>query len=278
MKKSDKMKIKQEKMKNKQDKFKLKEEMYKLREEIALKEEQHLIDETEAEILEEEAYIKTTGKKKKYIYTFGEEVANATTHGPMALLCLFALPFSAIWAYTHAIDKPITAAVGASIFVVSIFLMFLFSTLYHVMREYTTHKRVFQIFDHIFIYFAIAGTYTPIALYLIGGWQGIVIVCVQWAMVLFGIFYKSLAKRSIPKVSLTIYLIMGWTIIFFFPLFLANASLTFIILIGAGGVLYTLGSVFYAMKNFKYHHMIWHLLINLAAVCHYIAITFFIYH
>ena len=155
--------------------------------------------------------------------------------------------------------------------------MFLKSTLYHVMKDSTPHKRVFNILDHIFIYFAIAGSYTPVALYVIGGWQGIVIVVLQWVMVLFGIFYKSLAKKSIPKVSLTIYLVMGWTVLFFFPLFLKNANLLFIILIATGGLLYTLGAIFYAKIGFKYHHMVWHLCINLAAITHYIAIVFFIY-
>ncbi|MCQ2978397.1 MAG: hemolysin III family protein [Clostridia bacterium] len=221
--------------------------------------------------------MKEKGKKKNYIYTFGEEVANATTHGPMALLCLFALPFSAIWAYNHGGDKAVTATVGVSIFIISLFLMFLASTIYHVMRDSTPHKRVCKILDHIFIYFAIAGSYTPIALYVVGGWKGILIVCLQWAMVLFGIFYKSLSKRSMPKVSLTIYLIMGWTLLFFLPLVIHNTNLIFMILLGAGGVLYSIGAGFYAMKNFKYHHMIWHLFINLAAVCHYIAIVFWIY-
>lgn len=277
MKKSDKLKLKIEKLMYKEEKIKLKQKFIKLKEEIALKEEEKLISEEEAERLEDELYQKETGKKKNYIYTFGEEVANATTHGPMALLTLAALPISAVWAYTHGGDKAITAVVGVSIFVISLFLMFLASTIYHCMKDSTPHKRVFKILDHIFIYFAIAGSYTPIALYLIGGWQGIVIVCVQWAMVLFGILYKSLAKRQLPKVSLTIYLIMGWTILFFLPLLLKRASILFMILIGAGGILYSIGAVFYAMKNFKYHHMVWHLLINLAAVCHYIAITFFIY-
>lgn len=106
-----------------------------------------------------------------------------------------------------------------SIFVISIFLMFLASTLYHSMNPASKHKAVFHILDHIFIYVAIAGSYTPIALSVIGGWQGIFITILQWAMVLFGIFYKSLSRNSIPAISLTIYLVMGWTIVFFLPLF-----------------------------------------------------------
>lgn len=274
MKQSDKFIIKQQKLKLKQEKLKSKESFFKAREEIARKEEEHLISMAEAEKLEDELIMKEKGEKKSYISSFGEEVANSTSHGPMALLCLFALPFSAIWSY---IKGGAVAAVGSSIFVISIFLMFLFSTMYHSVRTESREKRVLHILDHIFIYFAIAGSYTPIALYIVGGWQGIVIVSVQWAMVLFGIFYKSLAKRSIPKLSLTIYLIMGWTILFFLPLFIKNSNLIFMTLIGVGGLLYTAGAAVYAKKNFKYHHMVWHLFIDLAAICHYIAIVFWIY-
>ena len=212
-----------------------------------------------------------------YIPTFGEEVANAVSHGVMTVLMLLALPFSAVWAFAHGGDKATLDAVGVSIFVISIFSMFLCSTLYHAMQPESKHKAVFHILDHIMIYFAIAGSYTPIALSVIGGWQGVLIVVIQWLMVLFGIFYKSLSKRSIPSVSLTIYLIMGWMIVVFFPLFWKSASAPLLALIGAGGIFYTIGAWFYAKKGFRYHHLVWHLLINLAVVCHFVGIVFFLY-
>lgn len=215
-------------------------------------------------------------KITKYIPTFGEEIANAVSHGVMAVLTLLALPFATLWSYTHAVGNNIESTVGVSIFVISIFLMFLTSTLYHSMHPDSRHKEIFHILDHIMIYVAIAGSYTPIALTVIGGWQGILIVVLQWAMVLFGIFYKSLSKRSIPAISLTIYLIMGWTVIFFMPLFIRNASLQLLILIAAGGVFYTLGAYFYAKKGFRYHHLVWHLMINIAATCHFVAIVFYL--
>ena len=180
-------------------------------------------------------------KKLPYIPTLGEEIANTLSHGVMACATLAALPFAAVWAYAHD-TEPVLAAVSVSVFVISIFLMFLTSTLYHSMNPQSRHKEVFHILDHIFIYVAIAGSYTPIALSVIGGWQGIVIAVVQWAMVLFGIFYKSLSRRSIPAVSLTIYLVMGWTIVFFLPLFIRHASTALLWLIALGGVLYTGGA------------------------------------
>lgn len=211
---------------------------------------------------------------KIYIPTFGEEVGNAVSHGVMSILMLLAMPFAAVWSYTHS-DGDALMAFGVSIFCVSIFMMFLISTLYHSMLHDTRHKEIFHILDHIFIYFAIAGSYTPVALSVIGGWQGWLIFILQWAMVIFGIFYKSLSRRSIPAVSLTIYLVMGWTVVFFFPLFLNHASWQFILYIALGGVFYTIGAVFYAKKAFRYHHLVWHLCINLAAASHFVAIVFY---
>ena len=213
-------------------------------------------------------------RKPVYVPTVGEEVANAVSHGVMVCLTLAALPFAAVHAYLHA---GALAAFATSVFVISLLLMFLGSTLYHSMHPASRHKEIFHILDHIFIYVAIAGSYTPIALSVIGGWQGLFITILQWAMVVFGIFYKSLSRRSIPAVSLTIYLVMGWTIVFFLPLFIRHASVPLLWLIAAGGVLYTLGAWCYARKGFRYHHMVWHLLINLAVVCHFIGIVFYLY-
>lgn len=214
-------------------------------------------------------------KKEVYVPTVGEEVGNAVTHGVMSLLTLAALPFAAVWAYTHDAE-PVLASASVSVFVISIFLMFLFSTLYHAMPPASKHKAVCHVFDHIFIYVAIAGSYTPIALSVIGGWQGVFITVLQWTMVLFGIFYKSLSRRSIPAVSLTIYLVMGWSIVFFLPLFVRQASMPLLLLIALGGLFYTLGAWVYAKKGFRYHHMVWHLLINLAAAAHFTGIVFYL--
>lgn len=214
-------------------------------------------------------------KKETYIPTVGEEFANTLTHGIMSLLMLAALPFAAVRAYTHD-DESVLASVSVSVFVISIFLMFLASTLYHSINPDSKHKAVFHVLDHIFIYVAIAGSYTPIALVVIGGWQGVFITVLQWTMVLFGIFYKSFTRRSIPAVSLTIYLVMGWTIVFFLPLFVRHASTRLLAMIALGGVLYTLGAWVYARKGFRYHHMIWHLLINLAVVSHFIGIVYYL--
>lgn len=203
-----------------------------------------------------------------------EEVANTITHGVSALMMLCVYPIAAIYAYTHG---TILDVVGVSVMSVSLFMMFLMSTFYHAMEFDTKHKRIMKILDHIFIYVAIAGTYTPIALSVIGGWQGWVIFGIQWAMVLFGIFYKSLSKNSLPKVSLTIYLIMGWTVVLFFPIFFKHASQVLFFSVLGGGIFYSVGAIFYAKKQLKFQHMIWHLFVMAGAITHYVGIAFFLY-
>lgn len=210
--------------------------------------------------------------KKIYEVTMNEEAANAGTHIIMSLLCLIALPITAVYSYNIGGTE---RAVGTSIFIICLFLMFTGSAFYHITPFHTQQKFIGRIFDHIFIYFAIAGTYTPIALCLIKGWEGLLILIIQWTTVLIGIFYKIFAKKSMPIISVGIYLIMGWSAVFFLPTLLKNASPLFLGLIVLGGVLYSIGVYFYSKKEKKYYHAIWHIFINLASISHFIAVVFY---
>lgn len=202
--------------------------------------------------------------------SFGEEVGNAVSHGVMALSCLGLLPFSAI--YSH-IKGGTVRAVGVSIFVICLFLMFLISTIYHSMDYDTEQKYVFRKLDHICIYFAIAGSYTPIALCVVQGWNGILILVLQWGAVLGGILLKSLSHKAYPILTTIIYLVMGWTALFFIPSLINHASFLFLAFIVLGGVMYSVGVFFYSKHN-RYFHFIWHLFINVASILHFIAIVF----
>ncbi len=204
---------------------------------------------------------------------FKVELWNSITHGCMAFIVLLLIPFSAV--YSYQIGGALQAF-SVSVFTICIFLMFLISTLYHAMEHEKIHKDIFRILDHIFIYFAIAGSYTPVALCLIQGIEGIIILVIQWTMVLVGILYKSISLKSLPKLSLAIYLIMGWTAVLFLPSLVRNASTLFLIFIVGGGVFYSIGAYFYAKKNMVYNHVIWHIFIAIASIMHYIAIVFFL--
>lgn len=205
--------------------------------------------------------------------TFGEEVGNAVSHGVAAIIFIFLLPFTAVYMY---LEGGMSHAAGGSIFVISMLLMFLTSTLYHSMEHNTNHKYVMRLLDHSFIYVAIAGTYTPIAISVVGGTFGLVILIVQWVATILGILYKVLAPVVNEKVSLAIYLIMGWSAVAFIPSIISETSGVFIGLIILGGLAYTAGAWFYAQKTRKYFHMIWHFFIIIAAICHYTAIVFYI--
>jgi len=203
--------------------------------------------------------------------SFGEEVGNAITHGVMAILCLLFLPFAAVYSY---IIGDAWRSFGVSVFVICLFLMFLISTIYHSMAYESEQKYVFRKLDHICILLAIAGSYTPIAITLIQGWEAVVILIIEWSMVLAGILLKAISKRSFPILSMCIYMIMGWTAIFFLPKLLSVASPLFLALIILGGIMYTVGAFFYSKPQHRYFHMIWHIFIILAGIAHIIAIVF----
>ncbi|NBJ64483.1 hemolysin III family protein [bacterium c-19] len=203
--------------------------------------------------------------------SFGEEVGNAVTHGVAAIICLLFLPFAAVYSY---VTGDTWRSFGVAIFIICLFLMFLISTIYHSMAYDSEQKYIFRKLDHICILLAIAGSYTPIAITLIQGWQAVVILIIEWCMVIAGILLKAISKRSFPMLSMTIYMVMGWTAVFFMPKLLSVASPLFLGLILLGGILYTIGAFFYAKPQHRYFHMIWHLFIILASISHIIAIVF----
>ncbi len=212
------------------------------------------------------------GRKLAQKLSFGEEVGNAVSHGVMAIILLLVLPVMSVYGY---IKGGTIMSIGFSVVAISLFLMFLASALYHSMSYESPHKMVFRILDHIFIYVAIAGTFTPIVLVAMDGWIAYLALTLQWGMVLFGILYKSISKNSLPKVSVTLYMIMGWSAVLLIPQLIQNTSATFIALIIVGGLLYTIGAIFYKQKT-PWRHFIWHLFIIAASISHLVAIIFYL--
>lgn len=202
----------------------------------------------------------------------GEEIGNSISHGVPAFLILLSLPYFSVKSY---LMDGIVFSIGISVFLISIFLMFLSSCVYHLMPHSSNHKYVMRIVDHSMIYIAIAGSYTPIALSLVGGRFGWTIIIIQWVITIGGILYKAVAVNVNPKISLALYLIMGWLGVILFPTLIDKASLTFVMLILAGGIAYSVGSWFYAQKNRHYFHMIWHFFILFGAALHFIALLYF---
>jgi hemolysin III len=210
---------------------------------------------------------------KRRKLSFGEELANTITHGVGVIGILFSIPIISIRAY---LDGGVIDVIAVNAMAISLLLMFLSSMMYHLMEFDTKHKEIMRILDHIFIYVAIAGTYTPIAISVIEGWKGILILILQWGAVLFGILFKAIYKSRFPNASLLIYLTMGWAIVLFFPTFLIKSTPYLFWLIVLGGLFYSFGSIFYSLKGIKYSHMIWHIFVFLGALCHFIGIGFYL--
>ena len=152
--------------------------------------------------------------------------------------------------------------------------MFLGSSLYHIAPYDTTYKYVFRKLDHIMILLAIAGTYTPVCMVLLDNTIGYVLLIIEWVIALAGILLKTISNKAHMKLSMTIYMVMGWLAVIMLPTLLQKASLAFFGMILLGGVMYSIGAIFYSHPEKKYFHFIWHLFIVFASICHMIAILY----
>ena len=154
-------------------------------------------------------------------------------------------------------------------------MMFISSTIYHAMKNNTAHKYILRIIDHSMIYVAISGTYTPVLLTVVGGWIGWFVFILLWGTTIWGILYKSISVNVNPKLSLIVYLVMGWVGIIFLPIIIMRTSWLFILFIVLEAYL-TLLVLGFMPKNRPYFHMIWHIFIVIASMFHLIAILYFI--
>ncbi len=161
--------------------------------------------------------------------------------------------------------------VSFSIYGTTLFLLYIFSTLYHGLHGRA--KAVFQKLDHISIYLLIAGTYTPFTLVSIRGAWGWSIFGVIWGLALIGILVDSFAKKGRRVLPLIIYVFMGWLSLIAIKPLQDALSVNGFMWLFAGGLFYTLGIIFYALDDRRhYFHAIWHLFVLAGSICHYITI------
>lgn len=197
-----------------------------------------------------------------------EEFANSITH---LFGILFSIVAIALLVVFSVLNGTLIHVVSCSIFGATILLMYTFSTLYHAFPEGPV-KSLLRTFDHISIYFLIAGTYTPFLLIGLGGNSGWVYVGVVWGLTLIGLVFKIFYTHRFSKLSLILYLSMGWLAVFFIRPLVAQLQLETILLIAAGGLAYTIGVIFYTNKKMLYAHAMWHLFVLAGTVLHFIAI------
>ena len=201
-----------------------------------------------------------------------EELANALTHGVGAFLGAVALVAMVRQVLAGSGDALALGAVIA--YGLSLVVLFGASALYHAVRE-PRLKRILRSVDHCAIYFLIAGTYTPFALVSLEGFSGWSLFFGLWTLAAVGIAFELIAKTRLERLSLTIYLIMGWAgILVAGPLISALAPAA-VVLIGLGGLLYTSGILFYT-RDQPWDHAVWHGFVLGGASLHGVAIVGFV--
>lgn len=201
-------------------------------------------------------------------YSIKEEIANSVSHGLGVIAGVVALVLMLLKGQDHLTPIQLT---GVSIYGASIIVLFLCSTLYHSV-SHSGWKHKLKIADHCAIYFLIAGTYTPLMLISLQGTQSIVILTATWSLAIGGILFKTLFIHKFKKLSLVLYLAMGWLCVTVMgDLTAAMSELGFNLLI-LGGLFYTLGVVFYVGKRIPFNHAIWHLFVLGGAMSHFLCI------
>ncbi|MGB5379053.1 PAQR family membrane homeostasis protein TrhA [Muriicola sp.] len=196
-----------------------------------------------------------------------EERLHALSHGLGILLGIIGLIL--LWKK----HDPATSWASISVLVYSFssILLFSASTLYHSVDDPIKKQRL-RILDHISIYFLIAGTYTPVALLTLSESRGIQLFFIVWGVALVGSLFKIFYTGKLEYLSLVLYLVMGWLIVFDFQYLWNHLSATGIGLLFTGGAFYTLGTIFYAVRKIPYNHLIWHIFVLGGACSHWMLI------
>ena len=212
-----------------------------------------------------------TEPTSKYLYqTKNEEIANSITHGLGVVLSLVGLVI-------FIVVSPNGGLKTFSLIVFGVALTILFSmSLFSHALTHPKAKRFFQILDYATIYILIAGTYTPIILGPLNTQTGVILLIIIWALAIGGVLFKIFLIGKYELISMITYLSMGWMIVFFISDFVHKVPLEFLLWIGAGGISYTVGTIFYLSTKIRYHHFIWHIFVLIGSICHYLGILFYI--
>lgn len=197
-----------------------------------------------------------------------EELANGISHIIGILFCLFGMPFVIAIAFQK---HDLITLFSVFTFGIGMLLVYTFSTLYHLVRNEKV-KRILNIADHISIYYLIAGTYTPLMMLYLKRDTALLFLGIMWSVVLLGTIFKVFYTRRFEFVSVVLYLIMGWMIVFVIKPLWGVIPLSVFLWILAGGLSYTIGVYFYVKGNKSYFHTVWHFFVLLGTIFHFIAV------
>lgn len=216
--------------------------------------------------------MKKKGTSLKKLESKGEEIANFVSHtvgAGLAILGFIMLIIRAAW------FNNIPAIISYIVFSLGLMVLYTMSSIYHGLKP-SKAKNVFEILDHSSIYFLIAASYTPFLVLGLHSNIGITLLVIQWVICALGITFKAFFTGKFKGISTIIYLLMGWMIVISWNELVTNISPISLGFLVTGGILYSLGTIFYMWKLCKFNHMIWHIFVVLGSLSHYIAIWFLI--
>lgn len=201
-------------------------------------------------------------------YSRGEVWADTAAH---VLGLLFGLIATGALLITASQHDQLLLILGASLYGLGLLTMLTCSAAYNLWPPSPT-KELWRRFDHAAIFIMIAGTYTPFLLNRVGGDWGVGLLSFVWSVAVIGAILKLTFPRRWESITIGLYLGLGWSILIAINPLVQSISMDSLILIGAGGVIYSVGVVFHLWERLPYQNAIWHWLVLAAAVCHYVAI------
>ncbi len=207
-------------------------------------------------------------------YSLKEEIANSITHGIGILFSVVTLTILLVYSI---LEKSTISIISFSIYGFGSISLYVSSTLYHSIPHKRV-KKILRVFDHSSIFLFIAGTYTPITLLSMEGYWRTGLLVAIWTIAILGIIFKIATYGKFEKykvVSLILYILMGWTVIIAIKPMMQMVPFGLLMWLLAGGIAYTLGTVFYVNKKIPYNHAIWHLFVLAGSILHFLGI--FIY-
>lgn len=204
-------------------------------------------------------------------YSLAEELISSISHGIGFLLGITALVLSVVFSKT-----PISI-VSSAIYGSSLIILYLFSCLYHSFSPRVGAKKIFRVLDHASIYLLIFGTYMPYLLVSIGGYKGWILFSILLILSIIGIVLNSINLEKYKNYSFISYILMGWVIIFSFSDVYKAIGYKGTLYLIIGGILYSLGSIFYKLgKKIKYMHSIFHLFVLGGSIFHFFSIFLYV--
>lgn len=201
-----------------------------------------------------------------------EELANSILHGfgllasiaGLVILLLRAVRWNNTW-----------VLISFAIYGGSLILLFLSSTLYHGL-PYQKFREFLRVLDHSSIYILIAGTYTPFTLVSLRDGWGWALFGTIWGLAIGGILFHGISLGRFSSVGTATYVIMGWLSLIVLHQLLSSIGLVGVILLIVGGLIYSLGLIFYKREGLLYNHAIWHLFVLGGGFCHFFVVYFFV--